>query len=121
MNSAFLGADVVEGCLRDPRAAPRLYRQFDRQVRRGLRTFSWMIYRMTSPTMRNLIMGPKNLLGVQAAVVSFLAGDVFRFRPVMPRLYLFRSIYYFFCCARLRTSVRAWRRRREAIRPMEAA
>jgi hypothetical protein len=45
---------------------------------------------------------------------------VFRFRPVMPRLYLFRSIYYFFCLTRLRTSVRAWRRRREAIRPVEA-
>jgi flavin-dependent dehydrogenase len=121
MNSAFLGADVVEGCLRDPRAAPRLYQRFDRQVRRGLRTFSWMIYRMTSPTMRDLLMGPKNVFRVQSAVVSFLAGDVFRFRPVMPRIYLFRSIYYFFCVARLRTSVRAWRRRREAIRPVEAA
>jgi flavin-dependent dehydrogenase len=121
MHSAFLGADVVDGVLRDPRAAPRLYRRFDRQVRRGLRTFSWMIYRMTSPTMRNLIMGPRNLLGVQSAVVSFLAGDVFRFAPVMPRLYLFRSIYYFFCATHLATSFRAWRRRREAIRPVEAA
>ncbi len=121
MTGAFLGADVVDGCLRDPRAAPRLYRHFDRQVRRGLRTFSWMIYRMTSPTMRNLIMGPKNLFGVQSAVVSFLAGDVFRRGPVMPRLYLFRGIYYAFSLARLRTSVRAWRRRREAIRPVEAA
>jgi flavin-dependent dehydrogenase len=121
MNSAFLGADVVEGCLRDPRAAPGLYREFDRQVRRGLATFSWMIYRMTNPTMRDLIMGPRNLLGVESAVVSFLAGDVFRRGPVRPRLYLFRSIYYLHCLARLRTSVRAWRRRREAIRPVEAA
>ena len=90
-------------------------------MRRGLRTFSWMIYRMTSPTMRDLIMGPKNMLGVASAVVSFLAGDVFRFRPVMPRIYLFRGIYYLLCFTRLRTSVRAWRRRREAIRPVEAA
>ena len=121
MNSAFLGADVVEGVLRDARAAPRLYRRFDREVRRGLRTFSWMIYRMTSPTMRDLLMGPKDILRVPSAVVSFLAGDVFRFRPVMPRFYLFRGIYYFLCLTRLRTSVRAWRRRREAIRPVEAA
>ncbi len=121
MNSAFLGADVVEGVLRDSRAAPRLYRRFDRDVRRGLRTFSWMIYRMTSPTMRDLLMGPKDVFRVPSAVVSFLAGDVFRFRPVMPRIYLFRGIYYFLCFTRLRTSVRAWRRRREAIRPVEAA
>ena len=58
---------------------------------------------------------------MQSAVISFLAGDVFRCRPVMPRLYLFRAIYYFFSFAPLPTSVRAWRRRREAIRPVEAA
>ena len=68
MNSAFRGAEVVDGALRDPRTAPRLAREFDREVRRGLRMFSWMIYRMTSPTMRNLLMGPRNVLGVQQAV-----------------------------------------------------
>jgi hypothetical protein len=39
----------------------------------------------------------------------------------MPRLYVFRALYYWFSFAALRTSVRAWRRRREAIRPVEAA
>jgi flavin-dependent dehydrogenase len=120
MTSAFLGADVVDGCLRDPRAAPRLYREFDRTVRRGLRTFSWMIYRMTSPAMRNLIMGPKNVLGVVAGTVSFLAGDVFRAGPVRRRLYFFRALYYAFSLAALPASVRAWRRRKRAIQPLEA-
>ena len=120
MNSAFRGAEVVDGALRDPRTAPRLAREFDREVRRGLRMFSWMIYRMTSPTMRNLLMGPRNVLGVQQAVVSFLAGDVFRNGPVMPRILLFRALYYAFSLAALPTSVRAYFRRRRAIRPAEA-
>ena len=120
MNSAFRGAEVVDGALRDPRTAPRLAREFDREVRRGLRMFSWMIYRMTSPTMRNLLMGPQNVLGVQQAVVSFLAGDVFRNGPVMPRILLFRALYYAFSLAALPTSVRAYFRRRRAIRPAEA-
>ncbi len=121
MNSAFLGADVVDGCLRDPRAAPRLYREFDRTVRRGLGTFSWMIYRMTSPAMRNLIMGPKNVLGVVSGTVSFLAGDVFRNGPVRWRLYFFRALYYAFSLATLPANLRAWRRRKRAIQPLEAA
>jgi len=120
MNSAFLGADVVDGCLRDPRAAPRLYRAFERKVRGGLRMFSWMIYRMTSPTMRNLIMGPKNIFGVESAVISFLAGDVFQRGPVLRRLMFFRALYYTFSLGSLRTSIGAWRRRRQAIKPVEA-
>ncbi len=121
MNSAFLGADVVDGALADPRAARRLGLEFDRTVRRGLRTFSWMIYRMTSPAMRNLIMGPKNLFDVVSATVSFLAGDVFRSGPVRWRLYFFRAIYYAFSLAALPSSLRAWRRRKRTIQPLEGA
>jgi flavin-dependent dehydrogenase len=121
MNSAFLAADVVDGVLADPGAAPRLYREFDRTVQRGLKTFSWMIYRMTSPAMRNLIMDPENLLGVVSGVISFLAGDVFRGGPVRWRLYLFRALYYAFSAAALPASLRAWRRRKRAIQPVEAA
>jgi len=119
MSSAFRGAEVVDGCLRDRRAAPRLYRDFERAVRRGLRQFSWMIYRMTSPTMRNLIMDPHNIFGVESAVISFLAGDVFHTGPTFRRLMLFRALYYGFSLASLTRSVGAWRRRRRAILPLE--
>ena len=37
----------------------------------------WMIYRMTSPVMRDLIMRPRDIFGVKRAVISFLAGDVY--------------------------------------------
>ena len=121
MQSAFAGADVVDGVLRDPAAAPRLYAGFERRVKGGLGTFSWMIYRMTSPTMRNLIMSPRNVLGIESAVISFLAGDVFRSGPVRPRLYAFRSLYYAMSAAHAPTSIRAWWRRKQSIRPVEAA
>ena len=115
MNSAKLGAGVVDAVLNDPASAPALYRQFDRTVRRGLNTFTWLIYRMTSPVIRKLFMTPRNVFGVQSAVVSLLAGDVFRDGPVRPRLYLFRLIYYFNCLADLPTAFRAWRKRRRDI------
>ena len=60
-------------------------------------------------------MAPRNVFGVQSAVVSLLAGDVFRAGPVRPRLYLFRVIYYLNFLADLPTSLRAWRKRRRDI------
>ena len=122
MNSAKLGADVVDAVLKDPACAPALYRRFERTVRRGVSTFSWLIYRMTSPVIRKLFMAPRNVFGVQSAVVSLLAGDVFRVGPVRPRLYLFRVIYYLNFLADLPTSLRAWRKRQRDIQvPSENA
>ncbi len=122
MNSAMLGADVVDSVLKDPAQAPQLYREFERTVRRGVKTFSWLIYRMTSPVIRKLFMAPRNVFGVQSAVVSLLAGDVFRSGPVRPRLYLFRVIYYLNFLGTLPTALRAWRKRRRDIQaPEESA
>jgi flavin-dependent dehydrogenase len=116
MNSATLGADVVEAVLADPARAPALYREFERTIRRGVSTFSWIIYRMTHPVIRKLFMAPRNFLGVQSAMVSLLAGDVFRAGPVRPRLYLFRAIYYLNFIAHWPSAIRAWRKRRRDIR-----
>ena len=117
MNSAALGADVVDQVLRDPAAAPRLYAQFERDVRRGLTRFSWFIYRMTSPIIRKLFMAPRNELGVRNAVTSLLAGQVFETKgPVQPRLWFFRGVYYAHCVRSLPTALRAWRNRKRAIR-----
>ena len=115
MNSAALGAEVVDELLRNPAAAPRLNAQFERNVRRGLTRFSWFIYRMTSPITRQLFMDPRNLLGIRNAVTSVLAGQVFdRVGPVRPRLWLFRFIYYATCIGSLPTALRSWRNRKRA-------
>jgi flavin-dependent dehydrogenase len=116
MNSAELGAGVVDATLKDPARAKALNREFERTIRRGVSAFSWIIYRMTNPVIRKLFMAPRNFLGVQSAVVSLLAGDVFRSGPVRPRLYLFRVIYYLNFIAHWPTAYRAWRKRQSDIR-----
>jgi flavin-dependent dehydrogenase len=63
------------------------------RVRRAIRTFSWFIYRFTSPIMRDLFREPRNILGVQQAVISMLAGDVYRGGPIRARLAVFKLIY----------------------------
>jgi flavin-dependent dehydrogenase len=68
-------------------------RRFERRVKRGISTFSWFIYRFTSPAMRTLMGDPRNVFGVVQAVISMLAGDVYDNGRVKRRLWIFKSIY----------------------------
>jgi flavin-dependent dehydrogenase len=121
MNSAFVGVQAVDACLRRPAEAPRALARFDRLVRRGPREFSWFIYRVTNPTMQTLFMGPSNRLRMKEAVLSLLAGDVFGKRPFAASLLLFKAVFYLMSFAHLTRSIRAWRRRRDNIRDADAA
>ena len=94
MLGAFAAADAVEGCLRAPRKAARLLRRYDAETERALGAFTWFIYRIREPAMRNLFMSPRNIFRVEEAVLAILAGAIDDGWPVRARLYLFRLIYY---------------------------
>lgn len=94
MNSAFRAADAVTTALRQPRRANAALKRFERDVSRGLARFSWFIYRMNRPALRDLIMNPRNILRLQEAVLSMLAGDVFRPSSIPLRLAVFKTLYY---------------------------
>jgi flavin-dependent dehydrogenase len=94
MVSAFAAADAVAGCLTTPRKAARLLRRYDAKTQKALGSFTWFIYRIREPAMRNLFMSPRNMFRVEEAVLSILAGAIFDGWQVRARLYLFRMIYY---------------------------
>lgn len=112
MNSAVLGAEAVDAALRDPAAAEKALRHFEQTVRRGLKTFSWFIYRITTPAIRDLIIYPRNPFGVKQGVISLLAGDLFGNTPVRTRLMIFKTIYYLKTLFDLKASYAAYKRRR---------
>ena len=114
MRSAFAGADTVETCLSAPHEAARALKRFDKGMRHGPRVFSWFIYRLTTPAFRDLFMRPRNKK-LQEAVLSMLAGDIFRDTPVASRLVLFKVLYYLFSLASPRRAWSAWTKRRLAI------
>ena len=94
MSNAFRAADTVATVLRTPhRAAPVLAR-FDADVRRGIKRFSWFIYRMNRPALRDLFMNPRNILRMREAMLAMLSGDVFEPSPVHRRLAVFKALYY---------------------------
>ena len=94
MNSAEMACEPIDAWLRgDHRAYRREMRRYERRINRGISSFSWFIYRFTTPGMRLLMSQPRNVLKVVQAVISMLAGDVFDNREVQRRLWVFKSFY----------------------------
>jgi flavin-dependent dehydrogenase len=115
MHSAFVGADTVNTCLDYPRKASAALQTFDREMRRGPHVFSWFIYRVTTPSLRELFMHPRNNFRMQEALLSVLAGDIFRGTPIRMRLLAFKVIYYLNSITNLKKSWLAWRQRKRSI------
>ncbi len=120
MHSAFVGADLVHARLTKSSAERAAARRFDRVMRRGPREFSWFIYRVTNPTMRDLFMAPKNVLRVREAILSLLAGDIFGRTPIWPSIAAFKTIYRVTSLVHARRTIDAIRRRRDNIRDVDA-
>ncbi len=109
MTSAFWGADTIDACLRNPHRSYQILRRYDAMTHKALGAFTWFIYRIREPAMRNLFMSPRNWFRVEEAVLALLAGDIFVGRSVRARLYIFRIIYYITKLAQLRHRFPVWR------------
>lgn len=105
MQGGFFAADAIETCLRRPERAAQALARFDREVQRGPREFSWFIYRVNHPTMRDLFMGPRNVFRVKEALLSVLAGDIFGNTPIWGSVRLLKGIFY---ATSLRHFGRSW-------------
>lgn len=112
MTMAFLGAEAIEACLCDPRKGERALRRFEAETLRGLKSLSWYIYRVNSPAIRDIFMSPRNFLRIEEALLSLLAGDVFRRSPIRTRLLVFKAIYYAISLLNIRACIRVWWSRR---------
>jgi len=120
MASAFQAADLVATTLDRPRAAAAARRRFDAHMRKGPREFSWFIFRMTNPAMRELFMQPRNPLRTKEAVLSLLAGDIFGRTPIWASLAAFKGVYYLGSLLHPRRTWAAWRARRRNVRDLGA-
>ena len=115
MNSAEEAADVVDGALREPAREAALRKAMETRLRRGLRHFSWFIYRFNTPVMGHLFANPRNDWQLESAVISMLAGDVFDNRKVLRRLRVFRIVYALTALRLAPAALRArWTRWRQA-------
>lgn len=119
MQSAFEAADTVDLCLRQPQNTQHALKKFDCTMREGIKVFSWFIYRVTNPVIRNMFMEPGNVFRVKEAVISVLAGDVYGKTPIHIPLFIFKSLYYLGSLFTLRRTIKAWKVRKINIRPTD--
>ena len=111
MSSGVFASDAVDAWLRDDPSARAKFALFEKMARRGVKTFSWFIWRFNSPGMRSLLLHPGNPFRVQEAVISMLAGDVFRDIGARSRFRLFKFFYYMFSLKHIKVSYQLWRKR----------
>jgi flavin-dependent dehydrogenase len=116
MHSATLAAELADKVLSGARERP-LQRAYERELRAGLKEFTWFIVRFTTPALAWLFANPRNVLRVEEAMVSMLSGHVFGARQTLRRLRVFKVLYYL-------TSIAMWRdtlRHRRELRALGAS
>lgn len=95
---ALAGAEkashAISMILDQPEAAGQALQRYESGVIRGVNQFAWFIYRITHPAIRDLFMNPRNELKMKNAVVSLLAGDLFRNTPLTLPLIAFRCVFF---------------------------
>ena len=111
MTSAIHAIDVIEATLKGDSQLPRIQKEYERKSTRSLKTLSWFIYRMTQPALRNLFMAPRNIFGIEEAILSMLAGDLYRKNPFDLQLFLFKILYYINFIACWKENWKAYKRR----------
>ena len=77
MSSAAFGAEVVHAWLDDRKSGGRLMRGYERRVRRGLKSLSWLIYRINTPVLRDILMSSFDLFNTRNGLLAILAGDFY--------------------------------------------
>ena len=119
MNSGVIGAEAIDTCLRQPAQAAAALKRFDALMKHGPKEFSWFIYRVTNPIMRDFFMYPKNIFRVKEALLSVLAGDIFGKTPIWRSIGMFKLLYYIANIIQPKRAFMGWKRRRFNIRRVD--
>lgn len=111
LNSATLGADVVDAALKGAPEYGVRVKEFEQSVRLGVKTYSWFIYHFTQPAFRALFMSTGSIFKMEEAVLSILAGDAFGKSPTRIPILLFKIAYYLVYLFNFRENWTAYRQR----------
>lgn len=92
LNSASEAARVILTSRAQPHRRERVMQAYDRHIRRRLDYVSWFIYRIHDPAFREMLLHPQNILGIEQAVISLLAGDFRNDFRIRARISLFKML-----------------------------
>jgi flavin-dependent dehydrogenase len=118
MQSAFEGAELVATALDQPAALPAARQTIEKRMRTGPRDYSWFIYRVTNPTIRDMFMHPQNIFKVKQGLMSLLAADLHHGPAYRRSLWMFKAVYYFVSFMHPRRTFAGWKRHKDNVRDM---
>ncbi len=96
LTGAGEAAAAIGDCLADPSSRAARLGVYDRSVRRRLSFVSWFVYMIHDPAFRYLMLHPRNVLGIEQAVISLLSGDFSSDLRLRSRIALFKLFRYSF-------------------------
>lgn len=113
MSSAAAAAEAVHAWLDDRKLGGQLMRSYERRVRRGLNSLSWLIYRINTPVLRDIFMASFDLFNTRNGLLAILAGDFYEKRGPLSPLRRLQFAYACLCLlsklgVRLRTEGLIW-------------
>lgn len=113
MSSAALGVEVVHAWLDDRTLGEKLMRDYERSVRRGLDSLSWLIYRINTPVLRDIFMASFDRFNTRNGLLAILAGDFYEEPRLLSPLRRLQLVYGCLCLlsgvgVRLRTQGLTW-------------
>jgi flavin-dependent dehydrogenase len=115
MRAGERAAELVDRVLDEPASERRLQHAYEREAWSGLRALSWFIERFNAPATRMLFANPRNAFGMEQAVISMLAGDVFGTPKIGRRLAAYKVLFYLSSLRRLRATLVYRRNRRRRM------
>jgi hypothetical protein len=97
MSNAVSAADVVHTWLDDRKSGKRLMRDYERRVRRGLNSLSWLIYRINTPVLLDIFTSSFDLFRTRNGLLAILAGDFYSTPRLLSPLRRLQLAYCCFC------------------------
>ncbi len=116
--SAFDGAKLVATALDRPGELAAARAGLEQRMRVGPRDYSWFIYRVTNPTIRDMFTHPNSAFNVKQGLMSLLAADIHHGARYRRSLFMFKVVYYFVSLLNWRRTFAGWKRHRFNIRDM---
>jgi len=99
MSSAEFGAVVVDALLAGREPRDRLVRDYERKIQTSLESLSWLIYRINSPILRDILMSSFDLFNTRHGLITILAGDFYERRYFLSPLRRLQLAYGFLLLA----------------------
>ena len=111
MLSAQKGAEVVATALDRPAELAGARARYEKLMRKVPGKYSWFIYRVTNPTIRDMFMHPRNIFNIKRGLLSLLAADLTPKPGFRRSLLMFKLVYYFISVTNWRRTYAGWKRR----------